>query len=202
MKWGEEWWEELYYRIDSKRSQKYIAAESRSILEHLDLPPGRKILDVGCGYGSHGFMLEQLGMQVFSLDISMFFAGLVQERKEENGSSINFVLGDMRFLLAVENKSFYDQDLKRKGGQRFFIDNAIVKGEWEFDDESSLLKTEESVLKDNKQYKTTYCQKLYSLHEISDISRKCNLNIKHIFRNLYGDSFKKTSEKLVLVMEK
>ena len=49
---------------------KNTVAEVDFVLEELSLPPGSRILDVGCGTGRHAVELARRGYQITGVDIS------------------------------------------------------------------------------------------------------------------------------------
>ena len=89
------------------------------ILSHLELPPGSRILDVGCGSGWHSDWLAQCGYCVFGLDISVDMIRCAKERldtiyRPEWRSHIGFhgICGDAEAMpfrsSALDGVLFYD----------------------------------------------------------------------------------------------
>ena len=65
------------------------------LVEHLDLKPGMRVLDVGCGPGRHARALAARGIEVVGVDISPRFIELASEDAPAGAS---FVVGDARAL--------------------------------------------------------------------------------------------------------
>ncbi|HET8929202.1 MAG TPA: class I SAM-dependent methyltransferase [Acidimicrobiales bacterium] len=73
------------------------------LVETLDLEPGMRVLDVGCGPGRHALELAARGMDVTGVDISERFIDLATAAAAERGLSLDFRRGDARRLdLAPE----------------------------------------------------------------------------------------------------
>jgi SAM-dependent methyltransferase len=68
-------------------------SEVDALVAALDLSPGQRILDVGCGPGRHALELAGRGFQVVGIDISSTFIDLARDGAPEGAS---FVVGDAR----------------------------------------------------------------------------------------------------------
>jgi SAM-dependent methyltransferase len=55
------------------------ADEVAFLIEELELKPGMRVLDVGCGPGRHAYALAELGIAVHGIDISQTFIDLARE---------------------------------------------------------------------------------------------------------------------------
>ena len=67
------------------------------IVETLDLRPGDRLLDLGCGSGVHALRLAQRGIQVVGLDIAPSLVEYATNLVDEAGvTGATFVVGDMR----------------------------------------------------------------------------------------------------------
>lgn len=73
---------------------KGTAQEVAFLIEALDLGPGMRVLDVGCGPGRHAIALANAGMDVVGVDISQRFIALAAAA----GSSAHFERMDARAL--------------------------------------------------------------------------------------------------------
>ncbi len=67
---------------------------------------GKKVLDLGCGFGNNSFLLEEKGAEVFSLDIEKDFVYVVNLKKKLAGSNIKTLVGN-GFYLPFKNKTFH-----------------------------------------------------------------------------------------------
>ena len=67
------------------------------LVDCLGLPPGARVLDVGCGPGRHAHALARLGYEVVGVDISDRFVALAREGAPP-GSSVRFERADARTL--------------------------------------------------------------------------------------------------------
>jgi len=68
-------------------------SEVDAIVEALDLRPGQRILDVGCGPGRHALELAGRGFQVVGIDISSTFIDLARDGAPPGAT---FLVGDAR----------------------------------------------------------------------------------------------------------
>lgn len=75
----------------TKGTEQEVAA----LIEMLDLSPGQRVLDVGCGTGRHSRALAGLGFEVVGVDISPRFVELANERA---GPNERYLLADARSL--------------------------------------------------------------------------------------------------------
>jgi SAM-dependent methyltransferase len=70
--------------------------EVEFLLELLDLEPGCRVLDVGCGPGRHAVMLAKAGMNVTGVDVSRRFLDIAAERARQEGVGASFFHVDAR----------------------------------------------------------------------------------------------------------
>jgi SAM-dependent methyltransferase len=64
---------------------KGTAQEVRFLLEVMSLPPGARVLDVGCGPGRHVVPFAEAGLSVTGVDVSRRFLDLAAERATAAG---------------------------------------------------------------------------------------------------------------------
>jgi SAM-dependent methyltransferase len=75
---------------------KGTAQEVGFLLEQLRLPPGARLLDVGCGPGRHAVLLAQAGLAVTGVDVSRRFLDLAAESAKAVGAKASFFEVDAR----------------------------------------------------------------------------------------------------------
>jgi SAM-dependent methyltransferase len=70
--------------------------EAAFLVDTLDLQPGMRVLDVGCGPGRHAHALAERGLVVHGVDVSPRFIELAREQAESPNAA--FEVGDARDL--------------------------------------------------------------------------------------------------------
>ena len=87
---GEHWFEPLAEHMGSAYLRysftKGTVNEIDFIVSQLDLQPGARILDVGCGPGRHSHELARRGFQVHGIDISQTFIDLATANAVDGSS--------------------------------------------------------------------------------------------------------------------
>jgi SAM-dependent methyltransferase len=68
------------------------------LLDALELAPGQRVLDVGCGPGRHALALARRGIDVLGVDLSDDFIALARDAAEGEGLPARFEVGDVREL--------------------------------------------------------------------------------------------------------
>jgi SAM-dependent methyltransferase len=68
------------------------------LVDALELAPGRRVLDVGCGPGRHALALARRGIEVLGVDLSDDFIALARDAAENEGLPARFEVGDVREL--------------------------------------------------------------------------------------------------------
>ena len=71
------------------------------LVDALELSPGQRVLDVGCGPGRHALALARRGIEVLGIDLSEDFVALARDAADADGLPARFEVGDVR-ELAVE----------------------------------------------------------------------------------------------------
>ncbi|SDT28736.1 Methyltransferase domain-containing protein [Paenibacillaceae bacterium GAS479] len=93
-----EWYErsfgEDYLIVYRHRDWDQAKREVALMAAGLDLRPGARIADIGCGMGRHSLALSKLGYSVVGMDLSE--ALLEEARNQEDSESVTWVHGDMR----------------------------------------------------------------------------------------------------------
>jgi SAM-dependent methyltransferase len=95
--WYAELFDERYLRFYEDGPLLVPAtAEAAFVVEALELAPGARVLDLGCGTGRHSVALALLGHEVTGLDLSPVLLGRARALAAEHGARVTFVQADMR----------------------------------------------------------------------------------------------------------
>jgi SAM-dependent methyltransferase len=70
------------------------------LVDALELAPGRRVLDVGCGPGRHALALARRGIDVVGVDLSEDFVALARDAAAAEKLPARFEVGDVRELAA------------------------------------------------------------------------------------------------------
>lgn len=103
---SDHWFEPIAEHLDSAYLRYSFTKGTRQeidfLLEVLDLRPGSRVLDVGCGPGRHALELARRGFTVHGVDISAPFVRLAREAAAAEGlSNVTFDRHDARDLLSL-----------------------------------------------------------------------------------------------------
>jgi len=74
--------------------------EVEFLLEELGLPPGAKLLDIGCGTGRHSIELARRGYQITGIDLSSGMLAEAQRAAEGSGVEVTWIQRDATDLTA------------------------------------------------------------------------------------------------------
>ena len=74
--------------------------EIEFLVDALELAPGQRVLDVGCGPGRHSLALARRGIEVLGVDLSEDFVALAREAAGAEGLPARFEVGDVRELAS------------------------------------------------------------------------------------------------------
>lgn len=101
MAWYEDWFNsdayDLVYRNrDENEAEELVELASKVV----SLPPGARVLDVGCGRGRHAVSFARRGYRVTGMDLSERALSIARDRAESEQLDIAFVRGDMREPVA------------------------------------------------------------------------------------------------------
>lgn len=64
-------------------------------ISQLDLLPGDRVLDLGCGWGRHSLMFAAYGLRVTGLDLSRDLLALARYNARRHNLAVNWVEGDL-----------------------------------------------------------------------------------------------------------
>ena len=98
MQWFEDdaLWEGLYPFLFSKERLAGTPVEVDQLVSLLSLPPGARILDLGCGPGRHSLELARRGFAVTGVDRTRPYLDRARKTAAADGIAIEFVEADMR----------------------------------------------------------------------------------------------------------
>jgi SAM-dependent methyltransferase len=85
-------------RYDEEDFTRATDAEVAELLALLDLPPGGRLLDVGCGTGRHAVPLAAAGLRVTGIDLSPAMLALAADRAHAAGVALDLLEADARRL--------------------------------------------------------------------------------------------------------
>jgi len=77
------------------------AQEVDFLIGHLTLPPGARILDLGCGAGRHAIEFARRGYDVLGIDVSPTMLAEAAARAKEFGVVVDWRQGDLRQLASL-----------------------------------------------------------------------------------------------------
>lgn len=94
--WFEEIFDEDYLHTLPFLTPQQTEREVGFLLETLELPPGGRVLDIGCGYGRHAMEMAARGYKTVGLDLSLPLLIRATDAARRVGVNVDFVHGDMR----------------------------------------------------------------------------------------------------------
>jgi SAM-dependent methyltransferase len=93
--------QQVYWAPDTSRVMAFTMGTEQEVeflVGELDLVPGTRVLDVGCGPGRHSISLARRGVTVVGIDLSPDFLALARAAAEREGLPAAFVELDVRDL--------------------------------------------------------------------------------------------------------
>lgn len=91
-------WEHFFHleadQYDGECFVQNTEAEVEFLIKELQLPPGSRILDVGCGTGRHSVALTERGYTVTGVDLSPDMIGKAREKAASRGYEVDFIVRD------------------------------------------------------------------------------------------------------------
>ena len=117
------WWELLfqddYPRFGAPLKPPQIESDVAFIEKRLNLAPGARILDVGCGDGGHAAILAQRGFDVVGIDTSLPLLARASAKARSSQQRVQFQQLDMR---EMNESAAYDGAVIWDNGFGFFDD--------------------------------------------------------------------------------
>jgi len=90
---------------DYDRFSRYMEDGARQYYERLEIPPGAKLLDIGCGSGQLALMASRDGFNTTGVDIAENLIDRARERAAAEGLNARFEVADAE-ALPFEDASF------------------------------------------------------------------------------------------------
>lgn len=97
--------QQIWAAGDYDRFSRYLEGSAREFYERLNLAPGSKLLDVGCGSGQIALMAAKDGLDVFGVDIAENWVERARARAAAEGLRATFEQADAE-ALPFEDASF------------------------------------------------------------------------------------------------
>ncbi len=90
---------------DYDRFSRYMEGDARAFYERLEVAPGARFLDVGCGSGQLALLAARDGLNVTGVDIASNMVERAQDRARAEGLTAHFEDADAE-ALPFEDASF------------------------------------------------------------------------------------------------
>ncbi|MDY0003807.1 MAG: class I SAM-dependent methyltransferase, partial [Polyangia bacterium] len=100
--WYEEFFDDDFLRTLPFMTRASCIKEAGYISKRLELGPGQRVLDIGCGYGRHAIELAASKLQVTGIDISLPLLIKAAELTRGEGVEVDFLHQDMREMTFTE----------------------------------------------------------------------------------------------------
>lgn len=94
-----------YYTKSFQTVGEHISALG-FIIRHMELAPGKRVLEFGPGWGNTTIALARMGYDVTAVDIEADFCELIRQRAVQEGCHINVIQGE--FFLAERMEEKFD----------------------------------------------------------------------------------------------
>jgi len=102
--WFEEWFEsEEYLTVYKHRNDEEAEILISLVLANVQLLPGAKALDLGCGAGRHALLLASRGFEVTGVDQSSKLLSVAEDDAKKNGLQTRFIKADIRTVPFLES---------------------------------------------------------------------------------------------------
>ena len=97
--WAGEYFERGYaQRWELLAPSDRMRLEAAGLWTLLQLSPGSRVIDIGCGHGKHAFPLAERGAEVIGVDFAVALLNRARQLAAELRSPVRWVRGDMRRL--------------------------------------------------------------------------------------------------------
>lgn len=96
--WQQTFSQLFYWKWEGEPRDSSVQADVGFMERELGLPPGARVLDLGCGLGWYAIELARRGYDVTALDWSVPYLQEARRRAEEAGVNLHFVHDDMSKL--------------------------------------------------------------------------------------------------------
>src|SRR5262245_24526431 len=83
---------------DYDRFSRYMEDDARQYYERLEIPPGARLLDIGCGSGQLALMASREGFNTTGVDIAENLIERARERAGAENLNARFEVGDAEAL--------------------------------------------------------------------------------------------------------
>lgn len=98
--WFASWFDTKYYHLLYKdRNDDEARIFIENLVNHLDLKPKSKVLDLACGKGRHSITLSELGFDVLGVDLS---CNSINKAKQYENETLHFDVHDMRDCMGED----------------------------------------------------------------------------------------------------
>ncbi len=95
----------LHFYEDTLRTER-TEHQVDVLVAHLQMRPGMRVLDLGCGHGRHALELARRGFDVVGVDRTEGFLDLARKEAEAAGVAIEYRSSDLR---AIEEEGSFDR---------------------------------------------------------------------------------------------
>jgi ubiquinone/menaquinone biosynthesis C-methylase UbiE len=97
--WTREYFERGYaQRWGLPAPSDHVRLQTADLWNLLELSPGRRVIDIGCGHGRHALALAERGADVIGIDSAVALLNRARDLAAEHGTRIRWTRGDMRRL--------------------------------------------------------------------------------------------------------
>lgn len=97
VKWYEDesYWDAVKEAMFDEKRWNSARSEIDQILQLVNIPPGSKILDLGCGLGRHSLELSRRGYKVTGIDLCTSYLSEARKKAASENLDIEFIQGNI-----------------------------------------------------------------------------------------------------------